>query len=386
MTADPAEKIRLFVPWDEIEPEAQAQLRNTAQMPFVAGLAVMPDVHFGLGSTVGSVIASEGAVMPAAVGVDIGCGMIAAQTSLRKEDIPSLQGLRESIESQIPASAGRYNAKVKKTAQPLVERLEASAGDRLPVYDKADKRWREQVGTLGGGNHFIEVCEDEDGLIWLTLHSGSRGVGNRLASAHIKKARELSAGESLPDPDLAPFSEGTQEFDDYLADLHWAQEMAALNRSEMLARMRNALRHHAGEFETLRTVNCHHNYMEPEEHGGQTLYLTRKGAIRAAEGAPGLIPGSMGARSYVVEGLGNADSYCSAPHGAGRRMSRRKARETFTMDDFDRQLQGVEVRRSEAFLDEIPSAYKDIEIVMRHAEPLVRPAHTLKQILNVKGA
>ena len=386
MSVEPAGKIRLFVPWDEIEPEAQAQLRNTAETPFVVGLAVMPDVHFGLGSTVGSVIASEGAVMPAAVGVDIGCGMIAAQTSLRKEDIPSLQGLRESIESQIPASAGRYNAKVKKTAQPLVERLEAAAGERLDIYDKTDKRWREQVGTLGGGNHFIEVCEDGDGLIWLTLHSGSRGIGNRLASAHIKKARALNADSSLPDPDLAPFYEGTQELDDYLTDLHWAQEMAALNRSEMLTRMRNALQHHAGEFETLRTVNCHHNYMETEEHGGRALHLTRKGAIRAAEGATGLIPGSMGARSYVVEGLGNEDSYCSAPHGAGRRMSRRKARATFTMDDFDRQMEGIEVRRSEAFLDEIPSAYKDIEIVMRHAEPLVRPTHALRQILNVKGA
>ena len=388
------EKITTFLPWSEIEPEARKQIQNTAELPFVfKWVAVMPDCHYGKGATVGTVIATKGAVVPAAVGVDIGCGMIALQTPLEREDLKELHRLREGIERRIPMSAGRNNSKIAATAEPRIaelKKLESATGAR---YSSFDKDWEAALGTLGGGNHFAEVCFDENGKIWLTLHSGSRGAGNRIGNHYIRRAREICKKRhiALPDRDLAYLNEGAEEFDNYLRDLRWAQKFAHLNRDEMMDRMLLELRHHVhgdpGREHALEVerINCHHNFTQVERHFGQQVWVTRKGAIEARQGMRGMIPGSMGTRSYIVTGLGNAQSFESAPHGAGRRMSRTKARAAYAMKDLEAAMAGIEFRRSKVLLDEIPAAYKDIDRVMENARDLVRIDHTLRQIVNCKG-
>ena len=380
-----------WIPPEQIEEQALDQIRNISGMPFVfRHVAVMPDCHFGMGATVGSCIPTKDAIIPAAVGVDIGCGMIAVKTSLTRSDMPEdLSDLRVAIESRIPLSAGRYNGRVRKTARPRVELLEEKAGDRLGFYDKISKNWRRQLGSLGSGNHFIEIVVDENDGIWAFLHSGSRGVGNRIATHHIRKAKGLmdEMSVSLPDKDLAYLTGGTEEFDDYIRDLDWAQFFALLNREEMMDRVLGALRYRTNDFEETENIQCHHNFTQKESHFGEDdVWVTRKGAIQALEGQMGLIPGSMGTRSYVVRGKGDLESFQTAPHGAGRRFSRRRARESFDMGDFDRWMEGIEVRRSEAFLDELPGAYKDIDLVMEQSTDLVDVVHTFRQIVNVKGA
>ena len=381
-----------WLPAEQIEDSAMQQIENLSRMPFIfKHVAVMPDCHFGMGATVGSVIPTNRAIIPAAVGVDIGCGMIAVKTPLTRKDLPDdLSDIRKAIEHQVPLSAGHYNRSIKKTAKPRIEQLEARAAelDRLDFYDKLDKNWRKQLGSLGSGNHFIEVVLDEEGYAWAFLHSGSRGVGNRIAAHHIKIAKALMEKWyiNLPDADLAYLVEGTPEFDDYMKDLDWAQEFALLNREEMMERIIRLLQYRCGDFDPVETIQCHHNFTQREHHFGKNILVSRKGAIQAREGQLGLIPGSMGTRSYVVRGKGNAASFNTAPHGAGRQLSRNQARNNFTMDDFDRDMEGIEVNRSEAFLDELPGAYKDIDLVMEQSAGLVEVLHTFRQIVNVKGA
>ncbi len=385
------EKTISWLPEDQIEPSAREQVSNLAGLPFIfKHVAVMPDCHYGLGATVGSCIPTRGAIIPAAVGVDIGCGMIAVRTPFTKSDLPEdLAEIRKAIEHQIPLSAGRYNNSVKKTAKPRIEQLEAKAAEtgRLEFYNQRARNWRKQLGTLGSGNHFIELTLDEADRVWTFLHSGSRGIGNRLAEWHIKAAKKLMEKWfiQLPDPDLAYLVQDTEEFRNYLTDLEWAQEFALLNRAEMTERILRLLAHRLGEFEEQERIECHHNFTQWENHFGVNILVSRKGAIEAREGQLGLIPGSMGTASYVVRGKGNQSSFNTAPHGAGRRLSRGGARRAFTMEDFDRDMQGIEVRRSEAFLDELPGAYKDIDLLMEQSGDLVEILHTFRQIVNVKG-
>ena len=387
-------KIKYFVPVAELEEMAVKQIEETADLEFVAGMAVMPDAHVGRGSTVGSVIATKNAIIPAAVGVDIGCGMIAVKTKYFAKDLgDSLHKLRLGIEQRIPLSAGHYNNKISKTAEARITTLQKK---ELPYYhDVTGKNspWEHQLGSLGSGNHFIEICLDEEERVWVVLHSGSRGIGNKLAEKHIKIAQKLheDVGDLPANKDLSWLSQEKAEFGEYIADLLWAQDFALLNREEMMDRVMTELSYHffnenghQAEIE-LERINCHHNFTQCEHHQGQELWITRKGAIEMKQGQLGVIPGSMGTRSYIVEGLGNPESFNSAPHGAGRRFSRAEARRRFTMEDFDRELAGVEVNRSEEFIDEIPSAYKDIDKVMEYASPLVAIKHTLKQVLNIKG-
>ena len=380
-----------WLPEEQIEDSALQQIRNLSELPFIfRHVAVMPDCHFGMGATVGSCIPTLRAIIPAAVGVDIGCGMIAVKTPLVKDDLPEdLSDLRKAVEEQIPLSAGRYNRSVKKTARGRVEQLEAQAAelDRLDFYDKVDRNWRKQLGSLGSGNHFIEIVLDEENSVWAFLHSGSRGIGNRLATLHIKTAKALMEKWyiNLPDKDLAYLVEDTPEFDDYMTDLGWAQDFAKLNRDEMIERILKILQYRFGEFDEVERIQCHHNFTQREHHFGKNVLVSRKGAIEAREGQLGLIPGSMGTASYVVRGKGNEASLNTAPHGAGRSLSRNKARSSFTMEDFDQYMEGIEVRRSEAFLDELPGAYKDIDLVMEQSRDLVDVVHTFRQIVNVKG-
>lgn len=374
-----------------IEPNTEAQAITASSMPFIwHHYALMPDAHLGAGATVGSVIPTFGAIIPAAVGVDIGCGMIAVKTQFTKDDLTNkdLKELRENIERSIPLSAGAYNHAIQETAQPKVAELEAKAGDKLKFYDSLKNDWRVQLGTLGSGNHFIEVTLDENGCVWLFLHSGSRGIGNQIATHHIKIAQELCRRWfiNLPDPDLAYLIDGTKEFGDYITDLNWAQHFALLNREEMMDRLINDFEHWIGtKVEEQERINCHHNFTLKEYHFGKDVWLSRKGAIQADKGRAGLIPGSMGTASYVVEGLGNPLAFNSSPHGAGRVYSRSAARKRFTFDELETAMQGIEYRKTDAFLDEIPAAYKDIDVVMEDAKDLVEIKHMLHQILNVKG-
>ena len=371
---------------------AREQALTSSSMPFIyPHLALMPDAHLGLGATVGSVIPTLGAIMPAAVGVDIGCGMIAVKTQWTAADVAargSLKDLREQIERAIPLSAGGKNNKIVASAEPRVAELERMADDIGLDPSAYAKAWKLQLGTLGSGNHFIEVSLDEEDAVWLFLHSGSRGVGNRIAQHHIKVAKGLMERYwiTLPDPDLAYLVEGTPEFDRYIADLRWAQHFALLNREEMMDRVIRQVTEFFGEavVEADR-INCHHNFTEKERHFGKDVWLSRKGAIWAKLGQPGLIPGSMGTASYVVAGKGNVLSLESSPHGAGRNFSRTEARKTFTLDELRSAMTGIEYRDSDAFIDEIPGAYKDIDQVMADADDLVEIRHTLRQILNVKG-
>ncbi|AIM50415.1 RtcB-like RNA ligase [Mycobacterium phage Omnicron] len=385
----------------EIDDDTLKQAEQTASMPFVyPHVALMPDAHFGKGSSVGTVIPTQGAVIPAAVGVDIGCGMIAARTTYTAQDLDDrmaatghgLDTLRASIESAIPMSAGGYNKRLDRypfTAARIVE-LDHRAFE-LNIDLTHSPKWREQLGTLGGGNHFIELCLDQLDRVWLFLHSGSRGVGNKIAQKHIKAAQNACEGIELPSKDLAYLTEGTPQFYEYLRELHWAQRFAYSNRAEMMDRFARAFANWIGtpvddvSAFIAETINTHHNYTEQEEHGGRFVWLTRKGAIDAHEGVRGLIPGSMGTCSYVVTGKGNPEGLCSAPHGAGRRYSRTKARKLFTADDLADRMRGIEYRHGDAWIDEIPDAYKPIDVVMHDAAELVTVDAELRQILNVKG-
>ena len=373
-----------------LEDGTREQAERTAAMPFVfPHVALMPDAHLGRGATIGSVIPTLGAIMPAAVGVDTGCGMIAVRTQFTAQEVRSrdLAALREAIERAVPLAAGNYNtasysAETDARVAALEQRDGADSAERIAP------NWRLQLGTLGSGNHFIEVSLDEQDRIWLFLHSGSRGVGNKLATKHIKIARALATKWwiKLPDPDLAYLVEGTGEFWDYIRDLRWAQHFALLNREEMMHRVIDCFAAWIGrDVELAESVNCHHNYTAQEKHFGKDVWLSRKGAIDASEGTPGLIPGSMGTRSYVVVGKGNRLALNSSPHGAGREYSRSRARKEFTRSQLDAAMEGIEWRHSDAFLDEIPGAYKPIDVVMRDAADLVEVRHELRQLVNVKG-
>lgn len=388
----PMEQIsrRLFNWASVIDEKTLEQAKTASTMPFIfPHLALMPDAHLGKGATVGSVIPTERAIIPAAVGVDIGCGMIAIRTQFTESDLPAERGpVREAIEQVVPLSAGRYNNHVVDTAIPRPAALNKAAHEAN--FDPAAyaANWALQLGTLGSGNHFIEITVDEEGRVWLFLHSGSRGVGNKIAQYHIKVAQEQAKRWwiDLPDPDLAYLVEGTDEFWHYIRELRWAQKFALLNREEMMDRLIRQFEAWVGEpvIESER-INCHHNYTEQERHFGRDVWLSRKGAIDASLGTPGLVPGSMGTASYVVEGKGNRLALNSSPHGAGRNYSRSAARKTFTRAQLDTAMEGIEWRHTDAFLDEIPQAYKDIDIVMADAADLVEIKHTLRQVVNVKG-
>lgn len=363
------------------------QAEKTARLPIVAGhVALMPDAHVGIGATVGSVIPTDGAVIPSAVGVDIGCGMIAAELDVTDDQLPdNLDPLLSRVESAVPAGVGKGHDQVAANA----ERWLAEHRPATELSDDRATRAARQFGTLGSGNHFLELCVDERHRCWLVLHSGSRGIGNQLAQAHITKARKLAkdAMLSLEDPDLAYFVQGTPEFDAYIADMTWAQDYARANRDQM---MDNALRQvftFLGFGVETHRINCHHNFTQPEIHAGRQLWITRKGAIKADRGDLGVIPGSMGTASYIVAGKGSPASWLSCSHGAGRRLSRTKAKQLFTSADLQTQMAGKVwlSDRASALVDEIPSAYKDIDQVMADQADLVEVLHTLRQVLNYKG-
>jgi tRNA-splicing ligase RtcB len=383
--------IRSWAPVRSIEPEALVQLKSVASLPWVAHhVAVMPDVHVGKGATVGSVIALRGAVAPAMVGVDIGCGMTAVKTSLDAAALPdSLKPLRQAIEAQIPVGRDHHKRPIWDAASDtLRERgkaLFARFSDLAPKLQRVAERASVQVGTLGGGNHFIEVCLDTEQRVWLMLHSGSRYIGATLAEHHMAHAGTLAHNEALHDRDLAVFLAGTRAFDAYRHDLFWAQEYAALNRAMMLYRLQALLRERFPAVSFEPAVSCHHNYLAEEHHFGEDLLITRKGAIRARAGELGIIPGSMGTKSFIVRGKGNPLSFESASHGAGRRMSRTQAKKRFSAADLAYQTQGVECRKDAGVIDEAPGAYKDIEEVMALQADLVEVVAELKQVLCVKG-
>jgi tRNA-splicing ligase RtcB len=374
-----------------LEEGTRAQAERTAAMPFIhPHLALMPDAHLGKGATVGSVIPTDGAIIPAAVGVDIGCGMMAVRTQFTAADLQGgsrdLAVLHGWIARAVPLSAGRYNKRLTDTAAPRVEELRALPG--AGQADAAAPNWPLQLGSLGSGNHFIEVSLDEADRVWLFLHSGSRGVGNKLASKHIAiaQARCRDRGIDLADRDLAYLEEGSPEFDRYIEALRWAQRFAVLNREEMMDRVAAQLgRYVKTPVQRLEQIACHHNYTERETHFGREVWLSRKGAISARAGQAGLIPGSMGTASYVVVGRGDPESLMSAPHGAGRNYSRTAARRRFTRADLEKRMAGIAWGHSDAFLDEHPDAYKPVDVVMADAADLVEVRHTLRQIVNVKG-
>ena len=380
---------------DEVEASARQQLVNLSQLPIVHHhVAAMPDVHAGIGATVGSVIATHRAIIPAAVGVDIGCGMIAARTSLTANDLdePRLRRVFEQISRDVPVGREQHPEARALTgaARPFGRSLRKIL-EKHPQLQKRFPRaqnWVLQMGTLGGGNHFIEVCLDEAGQVWVMLHSGSRGIGNAIGTYFIELARRDAERRELrlPDRDIAYFEEGAGHFDEYVEAVGWAQGYAAANRHAMVELVLDALRRHLPAFEvTGEAVNCHHNYVERERHYGADVWVTRKGAIRARPGDLGIIPGSMGARSYIVRGRGAEESFQSCAHGAGRRMSRTQAQKTFTPRDLAEQTQGVVCRKDRGVVDEIPGAYKDIDEVMANQGDLVEMVHTLKQVICVKG-
>lgn len=383
---------------NEIEDAALKQAKNLARLPFIApnGVALMPDVHAGIGSTVGSVIATTKAVIPAAVGVDIGCGMCAVRTSLKADDLPdSLLAIRNQIERDVPLGAGGVNQRQDEIEENWRERRELFDNiDKLvarhPEIRQKGDAWMGQLGSLGSGNHFIELCLDENQDVWVMLHSGSRGFGNRIGSFFIEKAKERMARHfiELPDNDLAFLPEGTQDFEDYIQAMLLGQEYAFNNRAVMLDRVVSALRRTIPkEFVLTReAINCHHNYCTRENHFNQNMWITRKGAINANRGALGIIPGSMGQKSYIVCGKGHLESYCSCSHGAGRVMSRTAAKNKFTVEDLKKQTEGVECRKDSSVLDEIPGAYKNLDEVMQNQTDLVDVVHTLKAVMCVKGS
>lgn len=414
-------KVKLWTQLEGVESEALSQLRNIARLPWVfKHVAVMPDVHFGKGATVGSVIAMKGALAPAAVGVDIGCGMGALRTNLRASDLPeNLSRLRSDIESSIPVGFnshehGMFDRMGNETLRREGRNLFEHYSTLHPKVQELEGRARRQAGTLGGGNHFIELCLDEGTVevcdecrdygaadtcgtchgsgtyvreprVWMMLHSGSRNIGKELAEIHIAKARQLAHNQELPDRDLAVFLAGTPEMAAYRNDLLWAQRYAFLNRKVMFQIYKGIMLEHFPNVVFEEQILCHHNYVSEETHFGEDLIVTRKGAISARAGELGIIPGSMGTKSYIVKGLGNEESFMSASHGAGRRMSRGKAKRSFTLEDLAVQTAGVECRKDGAVLDEIPGAYKNIEEVMENQKDLVEVKAVLKQVLCVKG-
>jgi len=386
--------IKAWVDGVEFEDSARRQVENIASLPFIhSHIAVMPDVHMGIGATVGSVIPTIGAIVPAAVGVDIGCGMIAQRTSLRAGDLPDdLRPIRDAIEATIPVGFQMHEhvpSSINHAFARLKPRLDAVLA-KAPSITNGDKA-RRQLGTMGGGNHFCEVTVDTDGFVWLVIHSGSRGIGNRIGTYFIERAKTemQKAGIGLLDRDLAYLTENTESFNDYVEAVGLAQDYAQTSRSLMMERGLAALRHEKlglPKFAlTGRNVNCHHNYVARERHFGADVFVTRKGAVRAGLGELGIIPGSMGARSYIVRGLGNPESFESCSHGAGRRMGRNEAKRNLTLDDLARETAGVECRKDAGVLDEAPSAYKSIEAVMNAQRDLVEIVHEFKQVVCVKG-
>ena len=381
---------------EDLDKGAIEQLLNVSLIPFIHNhVAVMPDAHVGMGCTIGTVIPTHKAIIPAAVGVDIGCGMMAAKTNITAKDLPdNLSKIRNSIEKIIPLGPGRCHQKeysLNKIKNQFVSHSEVNQffkNDPDKMFGITTGKWREQIGSLGGGNHFIEICMDEDDFVWVMLHSGSRGIGNKIGMVFIGKAKEDMRIHqvNLPDKNLAYFSEGTEHFNDYVQAIAWAQEYAFINRRVMMTLIFGQLEYYFPQVRIEeQAINCHHNYVEKEHHYGESVWVTRKGAIRAKEDDIGIIPGSMGTKSYIVKGKGNKESFHSCSHGAGRRMSRKQAFNKFTMDDLEKQTLGVEMERRKAIIDEIPGAYKDIDRVMKDQEDLVDVIHTLKQIVNVKG-
>jgi tRNA-splicing ligase RtcB len=376
--------IKLWTRLEDVESQALDQLRNIAALPWVfKHVAVMPDVHYGIGATVGSVVALKDAVSPAAVGVDIGCGMAAVQTNLTSHDLPeSLSLLRMRIEKAIPVGFDQHDKVVKQAEK---SRLWKDFRDLDPKVHDLYAKAKRQLGTLGGGNHFIELCLDTEDRVWLLLHSGSRNIGKTLAEIHMGRAKKLAHNRELPDPDLAVFLAGTKEMDDYRRDLFWAQRYALENRRVMISLYQEVLEKLVPKVKFGQPIECHHNYVSEEVHFDEEVLVTRKGAISAREGELGIIPGSMGARSFIVRGLGNPESFHSASHGAGRKMSRGQAKKKFSVEDLRKQTEGIECRKDFAVLDEIPGAYKDIAEVMENQKDLVAVEAELRQILCVKG-
>lgn len=382
----------------DVEDAALKQTKNIARLPFIApqGVALMPDAHLGKGATVGSVVPTTNAIIPSAVGVDIGCGMNAVRLSLKAYQLPDdLKQIRLQIERDIPMGTGGSHDIEKERSIWIAAKSElfksAPESAKVPFKDEEAflKKSVSQVGTLGSGNHFIELCTDENDDVWVMLHSGSRGVGNMIGSHYIEKAKRKMEMFyiTLPDGDLAFIPEADDDFKAYTDAVQWAQDYALANRQEMMSVVLAALRRHIQvEFTvTSEAINCHHNYISRENHFGQNLWVTRKGAIRAREGDMGIIPGSMGQQSYIVRGKGNADSYCSCSHGAGRAMSRAEAKKRFSLQDLAEQTQGVECRKDSDVLDEIPGAYKRLDVVMELQKDLVEVVHVLKAVLCVKG-
>jgi len=388
-------KVPVKIYTDEVEATAMQQLYNMAQLPFIhSHLAAMPDVHMGKGATVGSVIPTKGVIVPAAVGVDIGCGMNAVRLSVKANDLPdNLRAIRSTIEEAIPVG---YNMHKHDRARGSTIRALSSGLDNIlrkhkKIYSMQKKpyqTWIRQIGTLGGGNHFIELCLDENQDVWIMLHSGSRGIGNVIGQYFIALAKKDMGQHivNLPDKDLAYFTQGARHFADYVEAVEWGQDYAMANRREMMHFIIEALRKKLRKFGvTKEAINCHHNYVSREFHFGEDVFVTRKGAISAREGELGIIPGSMGAKSFIVKGKGNPQSFCSCAHGAGRKMSRAAAKRQFSESDVNLQTEGVECRKDKGIIDEIPAAYKDIDQVMKHQSDLVDVVHTLKQIVCVKG-
>lgn len=396
------EKVHAKIWTDKVEDTAMKQIDDLCKLPFIhKHIAIMPDVHMGYGSTVGSVIPTRGAIIPASVGVDIGCGMMAVQLDMNAAQLPdSMQGSRFAIEASIPhgrshkggpGDCGAWDELPNEVSVAWKEMSDgfADISFRHPKLLARGVNTFRHLGTLGGGNHFIEICLDETDTVWVMLHSGSRGIGNRIGTYFINLAKEDMKKWfiNMPEKDLAYFPEGTDHFNDYWTAVSWAQNYALVNREIMMAKTLDALSHELGRdvFAIKKAVNCHHNYVARENHFGANVLVTRKGAVRARVGDFGIIPGSMGARSFIVEGLGNKDSFNSCSHGAGRTMSRTAARKAFTVEDLKKQTAGVECRKDSDVLDEIPGAYKDIDEVMANQADLVKPIHTLRQIVCVKG-
>lgn len=392
--------IKAWIRGVQLEASASEQLINIASLPFVFNhVAVMPDVHFGIGATVGSVIATKHAIIPAAVGVDIGCGMTALHTTLKASDLPdSLSELRSKIEQAVPHGRSEHGGVgdigAFQTPQSsdeltlLLVELNVNIISKYPNIERASKRVDLQIGTLGTGNHFIEICLDESQDVWIMLHSGSRGIGNRIGTQFIELAKQDMRRWfiNLPDANLAYIPEGSELFNDYCNAVDWAQRYALLNRKTMLNAVANALAQVTKPFVELdQVIDCHHNYVSREHHFGQNVIVTRKGAVSAKVGQLGIIPGSMGVQSFIVRGKGNRESFMSCSHGAGRRMSRTEARKRFTVEDHIEATKGVECRKDESVIDETPMAYKDIDAVMAAQDDLVEVVHTLKQVLCVKG-
>jgi tRNA-splicing ligase RtcB len=392
--------VKMWVGAMEVEQAAIDQITNISTLPILAGhIAIMPDVHMGKGATVGSVIPTRSAIIPAAVGVDIGCGMVAAMTNLKAEDLPeSLYSLRNAIERDVPVGFNEHAKGIPSVSGPYADILRKNLTKTMQSWDNLalkkylgradDKKIGRQIGTLGGGNHFIEICLDTHSNVWVMLHSGSRGIGNQIGSLAVEMAKEQAKHRAwgLVDKDLAWLDEGTPDFDAYIEAMHWAQDYARFNRDTMMNLVLAAMKHRFPQMRVMgEVINCHHNFTSLEEHFGSEMWITRKGAVSAQAGQMGIIPGSMGAKSFIVKGKGHADAYCSCSHGAGRKMSRNQAKKLFTSLDLEAQTAGVECRKDADVIDEIPGAYKDIDEVMAAQSDLVDIVTTLKQVLCIKG-